>query len=214
MAKNIIFITKKNFFFSKLSLLLEKEGYLLTPLSRTNELPEKSFKTPFLFFFLESKESVRDLKKLNTKLYNLVIFKEQKINIDEDFPNATYMSLPLVYNELMTEVERLNKVTKINYKRYKLGKYFYNAKTSQLFEEKSSSVINLTELESKFLNYMLKKNGGATKTQILSEVWKHNKELDTHTLESLIYRLRKKIENNPNEPSVLINDSKRYFIKI
>ena len=103
---------------------------------------------------------------------------------------------------------------KINYKRYKLGKYFYNAKTSQLFEEKSSSVINLTELESKFLNYMLKKNGGATKTQILSEVWKHNKELDTHTLESLIYRLRKKIENNPNEPSVLINDSKRYFIKI
>ena len=124
------------------------------------------------------------------------------------------MNLPLVYNELMTEVERLNKVTKINYKRYKLGKYFYNAKTSQLFEEKSSSVINLTELESKFLNYMLKKNGGATKTQILSEVWKHNKELDTHTLESLIYRLRKKIENNPNEPSVLINDSKRYFIKI
>ena len=214
MAKNIIFITKKNFFFSKLSLLLEKEGYFLTPLSRTNELPEKSFKTPFLFFFLESKESVRDLKKLNTKLYNLVIFKEQKINIDEDFPNATYMSLPLVYNELMTEVERLNKVTKINYKRYKLGKFFYNAKTSQLFEEKSSSVINLTELESKFLNYMLKKNGGATKTQILSEVWKHNKELDTHTLESLIYRLRKKIENNPNEPSVLINDSKRYFIKI
>ena len=214
MAKNIIFITKKNFFFSKLSLLLEKEGYFLTPLSRTNELPEKSFKTPFLFFFLESKESVRDLKKLNTKLYNLVIFKEQKINIDEDFPNATYMSLPLVYNELMTEVERLNKVTKINYKRYKLGKYFYNAKTSQLFEEKSSSVINLTELESKFLNYMIKKNGGATKTQILSEVWKHNKELDTHTLESLIYRLRKKIENNPNEPSVLINDSKRYFIKI
>ena len=213
MAKNIIFITKKNFFFSKLSLLLEKEGYFLRPLSRTNELPEKK-KTPFLFFFLESKESVRDLKKLNTKLYNLVIFKEQKINIDEDFPNATYMSLPLVYNELMTEVERLNKVTKINYKRYKLGKYFYNAKTSQLFEEKSSSVINLTELESKFLNYMLKKNGGATKTQILSEVWKHNKELDTHTLESLIYRLRKKIENNPNEPSVLINDSKRYFIKI
>ena len=214
MAKNIIFITKKNFFFSKLSLLLEKEGYFLTPLSRTNELPEKSFKTPFLFFFLESKESVRDLKKLNTKLYNLVIFKEQKINIDEDFPNATYMSLPLVYNELMTEVERLNKVTKINYKRYKLGKYFYNAKTSQLFEEKSSSVINLTELESKFLNYMLKKNGGATKTQILSEVWKHNKELDTHTLESLIYRLRKKIENNPNRPSILINDSKKYFIKI
>ena len=214
MEKNIIFITKKNFFFSKLSLLLEKEGYFLKTLSRINERPEKSLKTPFLFFFLESKESLRELKRLNNTLYNLVIFKDQKIITDEDFPNATYLSLPLVYNELITEVERLNKKTRINYKRYKLGKYFYNAKTSQLFEEKSSSVINLTELESKFLNYMLKKNGGATKTQILSEVWKHNKELDTHTLESLIYRLRKKIENNPNKPSVLINDSKKYFIKI
>ena len=214
MAKNIIFITKKNFFFSKLSLLLEKEGYRLKTLSRINEHPEKSLKIPFLFIFLESKESVKELKRLNTKLYNIVIFKDQKINIDEDFLNATYMNLPLVYNELMTEVERLNKVTKINYKMHKLGKYFFNAKTSQLFEEKSSQVINLTELESKFLNYMIKKNGGATKTQILSEVWKHNKELDTHTLESLIYRLRKKIENNPNRPSILINDSKKYFIKI
>ena len=78
MAKSIIFITKKNFFFSKLSLLLEKEGYRLKTLSRINELPEKSLKIPFLFIFLESKESVKELKRLNTKLYNLVIFKEQK----------------------------------------------------------------------------------------------------------------------------------------
>ena len=59
---------------------------------------------------------------------------------------------------------------------------------------------------------MLKKKNGATKSQILSEVWKHNKMLNTHTLESLIYRLRKKIEKNPNKPSILINDTKKYII--
>ena len=73
MEKNIIFITKKNFFFSKLSLLLEKEGYFLKTLSRINERPEKSLKTPFLFFFLESKESLRELKRLNnTQLIDYV----------------------------------------------------------------------------------------------------------------------------------------------
>ena len=72
--------------------------------------------------------------------------------------------------------------------------------------------ISLTELENRFLNYMIKRNKGATKSQILSEVWKHNKQLDTHTLESLIYRLRKKIEKNPNKPSILINDTKKYFL--
>ena len=37
---------------------------------------------------------------------------------------------------------------------------------------------------------------GATKSEILKEVWNHNNKLNTHTLESLIYRLRKKIEKN------------------
>ena len=60
---------------------------------------------------------------------------------------------------------------------------------------------------------MLKKNGGATKPQILSEVWKHNKELDTHTLESLIYRLRKKSKRTLINHLILINDSKRYLLK-
>lgn len=214
MEKNIILIIKKNFFFSKLSRLLEKDGYLLKELTDENRVSEKNLKKSFLFFFLESNGSIKELKKLKIKNYNLVIFKNQKISASKNFPEATYINLPLIYNELIMEVNRLNKVIKTNNSQYKLGEYFYNAKTSQLFKEKSSLTINLTELESKFLNYMLKKNNGATKPQILSEVWKHNKELDTHTLESLIYRLRKKIEKNPNEPSILINDSKRYFLKL
>ena len=38
---------------------------------------------------------------------------------------------------------------------------------------------------------------GSTKQELLSKVWGHNKVLDTHTLESLIYRLRKKLKLTP-----------------
>ena len=61
----------------------------------------------------------------------------------------------------------------------------------------------------KFLSENIK---GSTKQELLSKVWGHNKLLDTHTLESLIYRLRKKIEINPNEPKLLILKEKRYFL--
>ena len=53
---------------------------------------------------------------------------------------------------------------------------------------------------------------GSTKQELLSKVWGHNKVLDTHTLESLIYRLRKKIEINPNQPKILILKEKKYFL--
>ena len=49
---------------------------------------------------------------------------------------------------------------------------------------------------------------------ILLNVWQHNRDLETHTLESLIYRLRKKIEKNPNKPKILINDENKYLVKI
>ena len=78
MEKNIILIIKKNFFFSKLSRLLEKDGYLLKELTDENRVSEKNLKKSFLFFFLESNGSIKELKKLKIKNYNLVIFKKPK----------------------------------------------------------------------------------------------------------------------------------------
>ena len=47
----------------------------------------------------------------------------------------------------------------------------------------------------------------------LENVWKHKTELNTHTLESLIYRLRRKIEDDPNNPKILTQIEKKYFLK-
>ena len=216
MEKNIIFVTKKNFFFNKLSLLLEKDGFILKKVSDLNEISVKRSKKKSLFFFLELKDVISELKKLNKltiQSSNLVIFKKGNTETLNDFPSAIYFNLPLIYQDLITELKRIIEIMKINKNQYKLGEFFFNPKTSQLIKKNSPLTINLTELGNKFLDYMLKRKNGATKSQILSEVWKHNKKLDTHTLESLIYRLRKKIEKNPNKPIILTNDAKKYSIK-
>ena len=88
--------------------------------------------------------------------------------------------------------------------------YFPSA--SELFNNNSSITIRLTDLENKLVKFLIKKKNGALKSEILKNVWMHKKELETHTLESLIYRLRKKIEEDPNNPRILIQKKRKYIL--
>ena len=217
MKKNIIFVVKKNFFFNKLSLLLEKEGFVFKKISLVNKDLLKQLNGNLLFFLCESKETISELsnlKNLRAPNLNLIIFKTKDIKIQFAIDTLAYFDLPLSYHDFLIELKKFIEAKKKTHNKFILGKYIFNPITSVLVKENSSIIINLTELESKFLSYMFTKRKGATKSEILSEVWKHNKQLNTHTLESLIYRLRKKIEKNPNKPSILINNTKGYLLNL
>ena len=89
----------------------------------------------------------------------------------------------------------------------------YYPKKAKLIGIDKNKVIKLTELENKLIFYIIHNVEGATKDEILKKVWKHSAKLETHTLESLIYRLRRKIEIDPNNPKVLLQLNKRYLFK-
>lgn len=71
--------------------------------------------------------------------------------------------------------------------------------------------INLTDTEARLLA-MLFDAGGAEldKDTLLQRVWGYRPGLDTHTLETHIYRLRQKIETNPTNPSFLMTTDAGY----
>ena len=53
--------------------------------------------------------------------------------------------------------------------------------------------ITLTEKEIFILDLLLEKKASVSKEELLSIVWNYAKGVDTHTVETHIYRLRKKL---------------------
>lgn len=68
--------------------------------------------------------------------------------------------------------------------------------------------VKLTKLEARLL-FTLMKNPNQTQkyARIIESVWGYDYQLDDHTvLKNLVYRLRRKIKTDPNDPSVLVTD--------
>lgn len=65
----------------------------------------------------------------------------------------------------------------------------------EIVDIQSGDVIKLTEREIDILKYLYKNQGHyVSKSDLQRNVWKYNKEVATHTIETHIYRLRQKVE--------------------
>ena len=68
--------------------------------------------------------------------------------------------------------------------------------------------INLTEKESKLLNFILEnKEKILKKDEILINVWGISERINTHTLETHIYSLKKKLSNFNHNHSFICSDN-------
>ena len=72
--------------------------------------------------------------------------------------------------------------------------------------------IILTEKEVQLLDLFLEKNKPISKDDILSSVWNYSSDADTHTVETHIYRLRKKINEKFSDDNFILNKKKGYSL--
>lgn len=71
--------------------------------------------------------------------------------------------------------------------------------------------IRLTEKEAAILKYLLRAgNKVVGRDTLLHEVWGYNPEVTTHTLETHVYRLRRKMETDPAHAPILITEPGGY----
>lgn len=76
-----------------------------------------------------------------------------------------------------------------------------------------SREVRLTEKEVAILVYLHKNKGQiVSRKDLLSAVWEYAENVETHTLETHIYRLRQKIESDPSAPTILLTEESGYRV--
>ena len=89
---------------------------------------------------------------------------------------------------------------------FTIGPYSFRPSAKVLLNSKGQK-IRLTEKETAILRFLYR--AGQTpmsRETLLQDVWGYNSGVTTHTLETHIYRLRQKIENDAANPTILVTE--------
>ena len=121
------------------------------------------------------------------------------------------LKLPTTIKEINSLVESSAIKKKYNENSsIKIKSYLLNKNEKKLV--KSNNFIILTEKEIQLLELFLKNSKPISKNDILNQVWHYSSDADTHTVETHIYRLRKKINDKFSDEKFILNDKKGYHI--
>jgi hypothetical protein len=77
----------------------------------------------------------------------------------------------------------------------------------------NSIKLKLTEKEINTITYLSKSNQPVSVVELQKKVWSYQSDIETHTVETHIYRLRKKISKNFNDKEFIISKKNGYQIK-
>ncbi|MBQ3034486.1 MAG: winged helix-turn-helix domain-containing protein, partial [Alphaproteobacteria bacterium] len=91
-------------------------------------------------------------------------------------------------------------------------RFLFEGAKRLLFDKKTKKDYYLTEKETDLISFLvISLPEGASKTDLLTEVWKYRADIETHTVESHIYALRQKIGEKAAE-SLLKNNEEGYIL--
>ena len=160
----------------------------------------------YINFKLISVDKVSDLNLKDQNDYLLVSNKKIK-NVENQI---TLNNFPI---DIIKLIESINvKFLKKKYSQQSdidIGDYKLNLNSRKIFNGTKS--LNLTEREANIIIYLNNSKKPVKISKLQTEVWGHNSKLETHTVETHIYRLRKKI-NNIFEDNNFIKSSKSGYV--
>ena len=154
-------------------------------------------------------------KLLNLNLTNkkYFIFEKNDLNSVKITNQCTLIKCPFKISELTHLVENyIDQITKRDQKKINFKLHSFDPLSRKLFKGHNS--VRFTEKESEIFVCLLESNGKyLNKTYLLEKVWHYNQEIDTHTLETHLYSLRKKIDKKLGTKNLIKHEeSKGYTI--
>ena len=189
--KNIFIINSKSLYdiFDEVKALL---NFNVFKFNEKDFILNEHFKEPNLVFLSYSLKDTNSFKKLD----------KNKIILLDNSPLS-----------LMKIIEKINLLLlKINYQQkseIKVKDYILDLNSKTI--NKDNKKIKLTEKELEIILFLDSKNTSQKISKLQNKIWKYNEDLETHTVETHIYRLRKKIDKEFGDNNFILSDKEGYF---
>ena len=152
---------------------------------------------------------------LNIKNSLFILRSNQKLFLENNLNKKNFLdsnNFPLSLNKLIELINiqliklRFNYQSKINIKGYELNL------NSKFFSKKDLS-LKLTEKEIQIILYLNENEIKHSVLDLQKNIWGYSSDMETHTVETHIYRLRKKISNKFKDENLILSHKSGYFIK-
>ena len=210
-------ITSNNFFGESLKSLLENYSFkndisiTLKDFSLDNieeiDVIVSDYKFEQLKYFLKRS----NIKENKIQELEKILISEKEFELPPK--NNIYIKRPFRFIELVevlrSMAERLkNKKDEIFF----LGYLSFIIPDRKLIY-KDKTVVELTEKESDIIVSLFNSSDrGITKEEVMSQVWMLSPNIETHTFETHLFRLRKKIRENLFLKNLIVNKQGRYYL--
>lgn len=155
-----------------------------------------------------------DVDALNSKVANLksylIISSKIYLNISNQIIlNNTPINILKLVEKINTE---FLKIQFYNQSEIKLSNYILDLNSRELTWKNIK--IRLTEKETNTIIYLSKSQRSVTVGELQKKVWSYKSDIETHTVETHIYRLRKKILKAFNDDQFIISENNGYQINL
>lgn len=184
----------------------QKKIFIYQNTSLYNILHELEETTKYKIYYLDNLGIKSDFKDVNN---NLLITENRIQNINNQFQ---IKNLPLNFNKLLEHINiNFLKQNFKNQSKINIGKFIIDTNSRKLFLKEDH--INLTEKEINLILFLFNSESECSIDRLQKNVWGFKNDLETHTVETHVHRLRKKILKNFGEDKFIISGDNGYFIK-
>ncbi len=174
-------------------------------------IKEASKKNNLIILFLQ-KLKEKELKEMIKHSIPLIVI-DKSFKKKNNFSNEFIEKLTVPFNILHLEKKIISLMARYEFnQRSLINLYGYTIDKNERKIIKENLELKLTEKEVNFLTLFSQNKQPITRSFILKNVWHYSSESETHTVETHIHRLRKKIASKFGDNNFIKNTNKGYYI--
>ena len=162
-------------------------------------------------------ENFLKLLQSNNKHANIIAYQEPFLNkVIDDLGKVFLLDKPFKLISLLNYLDSINNTEVIhNSNKYLTDHIIFSPSKKTIFNLETHCTEHLTEKENSLLIYFYdNKNEEILKKDLLSKIWGFSEKINTHTLETHVYRLNQKLHKiDKNLIVSLRNKNGLYYLK-